>query len=298
MEIHFEIENKCLLMCRHCSSNASSGGIGFDYSIEQMIDFLSSISEEKFVFFTGGEPLLNKNFEKLLISIKKVSNISVGIFTSGVMNTNGEIHAVSKEQAGRLAESGLKICYFSVYSHEAKIHDWMTQTQGSHSITHESIENLRNAGIEIRFNTVITKMNKDCIEKIIQLACLWDAAEVRLLKLIKHGRACSWWNEIGVSENEYRGTVKDILNKKHAIRITASGAIDITACRPFENAIACQAGSKLLYVTFDGNIYPCASVKNNNEYCIGNIKEKKAWIQYLENERSYRKNPLCKGREV
>lgn len=296
MEIHFELENRCSLMCRHCSSNASAKGIEFDYSIEKMIDFLSAISEEKMVFFTGGEPLLNKDFENILMLIKKrVSNVSVGIFTSGIVSVDGNIQAVSDNQAKRLAKLGLKTCYFSVYSHDAKVHDWMTQTQRSFNLTKESIENLRNAEIEIRFNTVITKLNKDCIDKIIQLALFWNVEEVRLLKLIKHGRACFCWNEIGLSENEYRNTVKDILNKKHNMRITASSAIDIIACRPVENSVACQAGSKLLYVTFNGDIYPCASVKNNITFCIGNIKKKRTWAQYLVDEKTYRENPLCQG---
>lgn len=294
MEIHFELENRCLLMCRHCSSDASLVGIEFDYSIEKMIDFLSGISEGKIVFFTGGEPLLNKDFENILMLIKKrVNKISVGIFTSGVMNINGKMHAVSKDQANRLAELGLRICYFSVYSHDEKAHDWMTQTLGSYNITRESIENMQNAGIEVRFNTVITKMNKDCIEKIIQLAHFWDVAEVRLLKLIKHGRARFCWNEIGVSEEEYRSTIKGVLNKKYAVKISASSAVDMIACRPVENAIACQAGSELLYVTFNGDIYPCASVKNNTMFRIGNIKEKKTWVQYLADEKIHRENPLC-----
>lgn len=294
MEIHFEIENKCLLSCRHCSSGASLAGIEFDYSMEQMIDFLSTISGEKLVFLTGGEPLLNRNFENLLLSIKKAGNASAGIFTSGVVDDNGKMQAVSKAQAERLSGLGLKICYFSVYSHDAKLHDWMTQIQGSYSISRESIKNMRNAGIEIRFNTVVSKINKDYIEGIIQLACSWDAAEVRLLKLIEHGRAHNCWDEIGISENEYRSVVEDVINKEHAIRITASGVTDITACRPVENAVACQAGSRLLYVTYHGDIYPCASVKNNDLFCIGNIRDKETWVRYLADEKTYRKEPLCR----
>lgn len=143
MEIHFEIENKCLLKCRHCSSNATSKGVKFDYPIEQMLELLSAIPEEKTVFFTGGEPLLYKNLDTLLSSIKKLGNIAVGFFTSGVVNNNGSICPISKKHAGSLAEAGLKICYFSVYSHDAKVHDWMTQTPGSYNITQESIKALK-----------------------------------------------------------------------------------------------------------------------------------------------------------
>lgn len=296
MEIHFEIENKCLLSCRHCSSGASLEGIEFDYAVEQMLDFLSAITEEKLVFFTGGEPLLNRNFDNLLRSIKKMDRTLVGIFTSGVIDSDGAMTPVSKTQAKRLAELGLKICCFSIYSPDPEVHDWMTNTKGSYSNSCKSIENLRNAGIEIRFNTVVAKINKDCIEEIIQTACVLGAAEVRLLKLIEHGRACRCWNEIGIDENEYRSIVKDVLSEKHAVRITVSGAADLIACRPVDNAQACQAGSRLLYVTFNGDIFPCASVKNNTLFCIGNIRDKKAWLQYLADKKSYGGAPLCMGK--
>lgn len=137
---------------------------------------------------------------------------------------------------------------------------------------------------------MISKVNKDCMNKILQLASLWNASEVRLLKLIKHGQACFCWNEIGIGEEEYRKAVKEMLSEKHAIKITASSAIDLIACRPIENAIACEAGSKLLYVTFNGDIYPCASVKNNSDFCIGNIRETNRWAQYLEEKNHIEKN--------
>lgn len=294
MELHFELESKCLLKCCHCSSNASFAGKAFDYTIEELMEFLESITEKKLIFFTGGEPLLNQKFLDILNMVnKRITNVTVGIFSSGIINVNGGLHEVSSEYAQILAAAGLSICYFSIYSSDAKQHDWMTQVQGSYNITKESIKNLKNAGIEIRFNTPIIRLNKEHINNIIQTACQWGAKEVRLLKLIKHGRAELYWEEIGIDEEEYRTIVKSILAKKNSVRITASGVIDILACRPVENATGCQAGSQLLYVTYDGNIYPCASVKNNPEYYIGSIREKQMWKNCLRAENFCRKHALC-----
>ena len=66
MEIHFEIENKCLLGCRHCSSWASGSGHIMDYSVEDMVSFLNKRKGRKEVFLTGGEPLLHPETETLL----------------------------------------------------------------------------------------------------------------------------------------------------------------------------------------------------------------------------------------
>lgn len=283
MELHFELENKCLLECRHCSSNAYANGDNFQYSVKDMVDLIAAVDEDNMVFLTGGEPLLNSFLDQLIESICKNKHTSVGLFTSGVLGGHGTLLPVSDTYAKRLAQLGLKICYVSIYGCEGEAHDWMTKTPGSFNITTESIYNLRNAGIEIRFNTVVTRKNINTINKIIDLAQRWGATEVRLLKLIEHGRACSCWDEIGLDEDEYRSVVKCAMGRKHLVRVTASGAIDIIPCRPCATSKDCQAGSGLLYVTYEGKIYPCASVKNKPEYCIGNVSDIKSFKKYIEN---------------
>ena len=60
MEIHFEIENNCLLNCRHCSSYASVNGKERTYllNIENFSEFLeierkSSINEKDIIEYGG-----------------------------------------------------------------------------------------------------------------------------------------------------------------------------------------------------------------------------------------------------
>ena len=293
MELHFELENKCLLKCLHCSSYASSDGRACGYSIENVVDFVSSADDDNVIFLTGGEPLLNEFLDRLMESIVNIGKqSSIGLFTSGVIGRSGNLRPVSDAHAKKLVRHGLKVCYFSIYSHDSGMHDWMTRTPGSLDITKKSLCNLRNAGVEIRFNTVVTRKNRNIIDKIIDFAQTCGAVEVRLLKLIQHGRACSCWSEIGLSEDEYRSIVRRILAKETSIRVTASGAVDVIPCRPCSNSLVCPAGSGILYVTHEGEIYPCASVKNKPWYSIGILSDKSTWKKYFENRFRF-VQPLC-----
>lgn len=274
MEIHFEIGDRCLLKCRHCSSLASEQGEVMQYSEQEMCDFLSKIKEEKEVFLTGGEPLLYPDLDKLIGKINsRVNNLTLGLFTTGIIKNSEKVKAISSQYAKKLSEQGLKICYLSLYSFEKTGHDWMTGLQGSFELLKESINNLQTAGVEIRFNSVVTKKNILEFDKIVEYAKKLGATEVRLLKLIRHGRACNCWDELGITDEEYRMLVSEIAKKEKELRITASGVIDILPCRYLYNITGCPAGEKLLYVTNEGNIAPCASVKKKDMYIIGNIQD-------------------------
>lgn len=276
MEIHFEIGDRCLLKCRHCSSMASEYGDKMKYSEQHMIELLNSIKERKEVFLTGGEPLLYTNLEGLLKNLKtEITNIELGLFTTGIIaKESGYKRAISEGDAQNLARCGLKVCYVSVYSHLEKEHDWMTKSPGSFRMLNESIEHLQAAGIEIRFNSVVTKRNMGFFEEIIKFAERLGVTEVRILKLIRQGRANGCWNEIGTTENQYRNVISNVIKRKNKLRITASGAIDILPCRCGCDEAICPAGKNLIYVTNNGDIFPCASVKKKDEYKIANISER------------------------
>ena len=272
MEIHFEIGDRCMLKCRHCSSMASEAGDVMKYSEQDMTRLLKSINGPKEVFLTGGEPLLYENLEALLEYLQEeTEDIKLGLFTTGIIaNKEKDIKSISEEYASTLAK--LKVCYVSVYSHLEKEHDWMTVSPGSFKLLIESIKHLQKAGVEIRFNCVVTKKNMESFVEIIKLAETMDVAEVRMLKLIKQGRAEECWEEIGITESQYRKVILDVMQRQNRIRITASGAVDILPCRQ-AGGTECPAGKGLIYVTNEGELYPCASVKRKEKYRIANITE-------------------------
>ena len=77
-------------------------------------------------------------------------NVSVGAFTTGIVTHEGKKCGISEKRAHSLAALGLNMCYFSVYSTQAKKHDWMTENEGSFALTLESIKNMCEQNIEVK----------------------------------------------------------------------------------------------------------------------------------------------------
>ncbi|MBW9159711.1 4Fe-4S cluster-binding domain-containing protein [Clostridium tagluense] len=60
-EIYFEIENKCLLSCKHCSSSSLKDSKQQSYKLEDIKSFINVLDDQLHVYLTGGEPLLNRD---------------------------------------------------------------------------------------------------------------------------------------------------------------------------------------------------------------------------------------------
>lgn len=71
-EVHFEIQNKCLLNCKHCSSKKIRMGDSCKYGLEEIKSILDIINDPIHIFFTGGEPLIE---DSTLNYIRELKNI-------------------------------------------------------------------------------------------------------------------------------------------------------------------------------------------------------------------------------
>lgn len=58
--------------------------------------------------------------------------------------------------------------------------------------------------------------------------------------------------------------------------------------------IISKAGRKLAYVTYEGNVFPCASTKNNEYYKIRKIDDIIRLEQYIERKRTVNDISFCK----
>lgn len=273
-EIHFEISSECVLRCKHCSTYMSDTKT-IEYSIEDINVLISSFDDIIDVYLTGGEPLLNFELKNIIQNIKKCKNVrNIGLFTTGQTLINGCISPIPIEYAQELIETGLSTCYISVYNSKSDLHDYLTNIDGSFKNTIAAISNLKTVGVDVKFNVVAFKQNIPRLQSIVELAQKFNISEVRFLKLVRHGGAKDEWNEIGITKKEFEDCIKCFLdNVNNTPIITASSVPLLLPCRPIDNAEKCQAGTNLIYVDRVGNAFPCASVKNNYSYLLGNIKD-------------------------
>ncbi|MBW9159710.1 radical SAM/SPASM domain-containing protein [Clostridium tagluense] len=182
----------------------------------------------------------------------------------------------------KLREAGLKNCYVSVYHYDNKLHDRITNLEGSLKLTSLSIKNMLLAGIEVKVHLVINSLNIDSLEETIQFIASLEVSEIRILRLVKTGNAINNWDAIGVPYSTQNDAIIEIIKKRenYPVKLTVSGFPDLTPCRPFKGAVKCQGGTNVLYVTFEGDVYPCACTKKCEGFRICNISETNKMLNY------------------
>lgn len=281
-ELQIEIENQCLLDCIHCSS-ASMRQAGIRHFLDQdVLTMISIFHEPLHIYFTGGEPIL---YEGLLPLCEQIAsskhNATIGLYTTG--NMQG-LNPISASLATKMKQAGIVDCYFSVYSNLAEEQDWWTCQPGSFRNTLLSVNALAEAGISPKAHLVLTKMNIHKLDQIITFCQDLSIEEIRILKLTPSGNAQVHWDRIGLPLDVQNEIIARLISHKdnYPVKLTFSGYPRLHPCRSFPWSKKCQAGTNLLYVDANGDIYPCACTKRAPsvyKIChITNIPRLKAYI--------------------
>lgn len=283
-EIQIEIENRCLLNCRHCSSLSMRSINTNKISDNEIHNFLGLFKGCTNLYFTGGEPLFDLG---ILERIKRINSIypdiSIGLYTCGIICLKGVISPISTSIAKKMKNVGIRECYVSIYHEDAKIHDYITNVPHSYITTVESINNLRNSGITVKVHLVINKYNISDLDTTVAEISKLGVQEIRILRMVKTGSAEINWDDIGAQYSEQNNAILKLFEEKYKYitKISVSGFPEVSPCRSFENSIKCQSGINLLYITYEGQVYPCACIKNNQEYSIGKIGDLKNIDKYI-----------------
>jgi MoaA/NifB/PqqE/SkfB family radical SAM enzyme len=266
------------------------------FSEDDLIKALNMINGSVHLYLTGGEPLLSSELQSTIKKIKVLApHVEVGLFTCGVINTSSNLQPMNLETTKSLKDSGLTDCYLSLYHVEKSVHDFITNQPFSFDCTMETISNLMSVGIEAKIHLVVNKYNVQSLEHIIREISEIGVKEIRILRLVHGGNAIENWSEIGVSYATQNEAILEIINKINDFdtKITVSGFPEDFPCRPFENSIKCQAGINVLYITYSGDVYPCACTKNQGQCLIGNISEPDKIGKFLVDNKSRIFNEHC-----
>lgn len=110
----------------------------------------------------GGEPTIHPRLFDLLRTIRLLKYPRVEIQTNGRRLKDLDF-------TRRLAEHGVELFVVSLHGSTALIQDSLTQTPGGFDETIEGIRNAKRAGVAVRTNTVITRMNMERLMDICRL---------------------------------------------------------------------------------------------------------------------------------
>jgi|GEM_PF-1417402 len=153
LQASLELTYRCNERCTHCYIDKFWDDPSKVLSKDDWFTILDKLrgAGSLYLILMGGEAMLNPYFWDILEYASQI-----GFHAS--MITNG-LKIQTVEVAEQLKRKGLKVATVSLYSMDPNIHDSMTTISGSHKKTLRAIELLRQAGIEVGVNCLLTERN-------------------------------------------------------------------------------------------------------------------------------------------
>ena len=262
LSVYWGISSDCNFRCKYCYANcgsitkSKSKNYLSTYEYQTIIDKIKDFGFVEIVF-TGGEPLLNNDVFDMA-SYAREKGLSCGLLTNGSLINRYDIEQFKKFNY-------IKISFDST---ERKINDQL-RGKGSYDKIIKAIKILRNNDINVDIGTVITKYNKDDLEKlIIYLHTEFDVKVHTIANYIPLGRENN--NDLSCSFEEVKKCDEIIFKTK--CKLAQNGFYSIIQDFFFPNGrkVSCGMGVSEIYINEKGDIYPCR-MTYENQYYLGNL---------------------------
>lgn len=150
--LFIEVTDRCNESCIHCyaeSSPACSDRLELD-EIKTVLKEARALGNPT-VQFTGGDPLIHPDIVDAIAAAGDLDIKTVEIYTNGL--------ALNETMMERLLPYRPNFA-FSIYSHDATVHDRITQVPGSHARTLAAIRRAQDANLKIRIGIILMPENK------------------------------------------------------------------------------------------------------------------------------------------
>ncbi len=153
LQASLELTYRCNERCTHCYIDNFQDDPKKVLALSDWQHVLRElrVAGSLYLILMGGEAMLNRHFWEIL-----KSGADLGFHVS--MITNG-LKVTSPEVARRLFDHGLSVATVSLYSLDSRVHDRMTSVPGSCEKTKNAIRLLREAGVTVGINCLLTSEN-------------------------------------------------------------------------------------------------------------------------------------------
>ena len=217
LHVQIELTSKCNNDCIHCIRDKR---IKDELKTSELKDLISQLSELGCLqlTFTGGEPLLRKDFFDIC-SYARAKGFALKLFTNATL--------IDASKAKKLKELGFKEVRITLFSYKDKTHDSITGNSGSFKKTMKAIGFLKRSKVPFFISSVIMRNSIYDLEGLKERAVKneWQfgydptiyptysgsrfpvlnrlsnseieyASKMGLLKCVKYGKLSSKWNEL------------------------------------------------------------------------------------------------------
>jgi len=159
--IVWDVTYACNLKCKHCYSTAGKPW-NDELTTEEALRVIKILAEAGVtsIAFSGGEPLLRKDFFEL-VSLLKEYGVYVAVATNGTLLTEGMV--------SRLKSHGVEYVQISLDGLK-ETHEQFRGIAGIYDRVVEGIRNAVNAGLTVCISTTATRLNLDDVPEMMSLA--------------------------------------------------------------------------------------------------------------------------------
>lgn len=264
--LRISITNSCNLKCIYCHREGETRYTSKEMSIETIVNIVKA--SKRFgvnkVKFSGGEPLMRKDFENILRALPELKDISA--------TTNGTFLA---QRANDLAESGLNRINISLPSLRAE--KYRKVTGGGVRIVLKGIDAAVDSGlVPVKLNMVLMKgLNDTEIPDMIDFIQKYNGKVIlQLIELMNFHKTAQYQVNINEVEKFLEKRATDIEERSmHRRRKYHIDGIEVELVRPIDNSHFC-ANCNRLRVTADGKLKPCL-LRNDNLVDVNNKEPEK-----------------------
>lgn len=235
--VFIECTDKCNLSCPHCygafgKRNNTFLGIS---QIRKLLEECQKIGVYE-VDITGGEPFMHPNINEILDLLYEYSMLTTLFSNLTICDDN---------HLNKIITTGVKTVVTSIESFDSEIHNSFRGLNNALSKTIRNIKYLKDHGVEVKVNLVLGNHNIESAEKTIDF-------------ILSLSVPCN------IDVTTLEGRAKDLsfdINKA------------ISVLKKYNNGEIsnnCGFANRMIFISCDGDIYPCPSVRNN-EFLFGNI---------------------------
>jgi Fe-coproporphyrin III synthase len=281
----------CNLACRHCYMDASREARE-EMSLEEGIHLVDELADMKvpILIFTGGEPLLSRNFYALAFHAREV-----GLRT--VISTNGTL--ITPEVARLLAEAKIRYVGVSLDAAKSEQHDAFRGVAGAHARALQGIKNARDAGLKTGLRITLTRDNWQDVPALLSLALQEGIPRFCLYHLVPTGRGAGMADR-DVTPEQRRSVIRLLAEAAEELKgenieiLTTDSPMDgayllellkddprsENVRKLLTNAGGCSTGVKVANINPRGDVHPCHFMP---QVVVGNVRERTfrdIWIDH------------------
>ncbi len=302
LQLFIELTNQCNLSCLHCGSNCSASNATYldtDLLIASLEEIAHDFKEEKpIVCFTGGEPLLHPEFERIAQRVNELG-FAWGITTNGTL--------IDEKKAKRLGELKLGSISLSIDGLRDSHNHFRGAKNDNYQKIMDAVQYLRRLGIFAQITTVVHQGNICQLEALYQEMLKAGIYSWRLVNVEPIGRALES-NDM-LLNREQMEYLFDFIREKR-FDSGKSGMNLCYGCSHYlttqyerdvrDHCFMCAAGIFVGSILCNGDIYSCLDIERRSELVQGNIATDNfydIWINKFKEFRADRaeKSETCRN---